>query len=112
MTGASSRPPVGVLLGGPSAEHDVSVVSGTAVAAALRDAGLAVTQVLIALDGAWWWLPADHVRAGRPASAYDDPRRLEADGPHSVGVAAVIVVSSSPGSDSVAGTMTSPPTSG
>src|SRR5260221_93921 len=31
----SSRPPVVVLLGGPSAEHDVSVVSGTAIAAAL-----------------------------------------------------------------------------
>ena len=43
MDGAS-RPPVVVLLGGPSAEHDVSVVSGTAVCEALRDAGWDVTQ--------------------------------------------------------------------
>ena len=31
----ATRPPVVVLLGGPSAEHDVSVVSGTAIAEAL-----------------------------------------------------------------------------
>ena len=31
----STYPPVVVLLGGPSAEHDVSVVSGTAIADAL-----------------------------------------------------------------------------
>ena len=32
---AAARPPIVVLLGGPSAEHDVSVVSGTAIAEAL-----------------------------------------------------------------------------
>jgi D-alanine-D-alanine ligase len=81
------RPPVAVLLGGPSAEHDVSIVSGTAVAAALRAAGLSVTQLLIDLDGLWWWLPPDHDRGGRPQQAYDDPIRLGADGPRTLGAA-------------------------
>jgi D-alanine-D-alanine ligase len=80
-------PPVVVLLGGPSAEHDVSVVSGTAIADALRTAGLDVRQVLIDLDGAWWWLPADHRRAERPAAAYDDPAALGAESPLAVGAA-------------------------
>ena len=44
-------PPVVVLLGGPSVEHDVSIVSGTAIAAALHDAGAPVRQVLIDLAG-------------------------------------------------------------
>ena len=62
----TDRPPIVVLLGGPSAEHDVSIVSGTAIADALADAGHDVEQVLIDLDGAWWWLPAGHRRDGRP----------------------------------------------
>jgi D-alanine-D-alanine ligase len=84
---AVTYPPVVVLLGGPSAEHDVSVVSGTAIAAALLDAGLAAQQLLIDLDGRWWWLPEDHRRGDKPASAYDDPTTLDADGPHAVGAA-------------------------
>lgn len=84
---ADRLPPVVVLLGGPSAEHDVSIVSGTAIAAALADAGANVRQVVIDLDGAWWWLPTDHRRADRPTDTYDDPRRLGGDGPHSVGAA-------------------------
>jgi len=84
---ARDWPPIVVLLGGPSAEHDVSVVSGTAIAAALTAAGLDVRQVLIDLDGAWWWLPAGHFREDRPAAAYDDPRALDAEGPVSVGAA-------------------------
>jgi D-alanine-D-alanine ligase len=80
-------PPIIVLLGGPSAEHDVSVVSGTAIEGALLDAELDVTQVLIDLDGAWWWLPSDHRRDDRPAATYDDPRRLDAEGPFTVGAA-------------------------
>ena len=83
----AAYPPVVVLLGGPSAEHDVSVVSGAAIADALSAAGLDVRQVLIDLDGAWWWLPADHRRGDRPASAYDDPAGLGADGPLTVGSA-------------------------
>ncbi|HKB27722.1 MAG TPA: D-alanine--D-alanine ligase family protein [Candidatus Limnocylindrales bacterium] len=72
------EPPIAVLLGGPSAEHDVSIVSGTAVAAALIGAGRDVRQVLIDLAGRWWWLPPDHRRAGRPPSTYDDPASLGA----------------------------------
>ena len=84
---ARDYPPVVVLLGGPSAEHDVSVVSGTAIAEALVAAGVDVSQVLIDLDGRWWWLPADHRREDRPAAAYDDPPALGAEGPHAVGAA-------------------------
>ena len=80
-------PPVVVLLGGPSAEHDVSVVSGTAIAGALVEAGLDVRQVLIDLDGRWWWLPEGHRREDRPASAYDDPIALDAEGPVALGAA-------------------------
>ena len=83
----TSRPPVVVLLGGPSAEHDVSVVSGTAIAAALAAEGYPVEQVLIDLEGRWWWLPADHRRDDRPAQAYDDPAALGAGGPLTVGAA-------------------------
>ncbi len=75
------RPPVAVLYGGPSAEHDVSIVSGTAIAEALTGAGVAVDQVLIDLDGRWWWLPGGHHRDGRPGAAYDDPAALGAAGP-------------------------------
>jgi D-alanine-D-alanine ligase len=71
---SDARRPIAVLLGGPSAEHDVSVVSGTAIAEALTAAG-------------WWWLPAGHRRDERPASAYDDPAALGAAGPLPVGAA-------------------------
>jgi D-alanine-D-alanine ligase len=80
-------PPVVVLLGGPSAEHDVSVVSGTAIAEALTAAGLDVRQILIDLEGRWWWLSAGHRREDRPAGAYDDPPALGAEGPATVGAA-------------------------
>jgi D-alanine-D-alanine ligase len=87
MTSEATRPPVVVLLGGPSAEHDVSIVSGTAIADALRASGDDVREVVIDLDGGWWWLPADHRRGGRPQSAYDDPSTLGAEGPFSAGAA-------------------------
>ena len=86
LTG-SDLPPVVVLLGGPSAEHDVSIVSGTAIAQALAEAGSDVRQVLIDLDGAWWWLPDDHRRGDRTAAAYDDPAALGGEGPVAVGAA-------------------------
>jgi D-alanine-D-alanine ligase len=89
-------PPVVVLLGGPSAEHDVSVVSGTAIADALRMAGLDVREVLIDLEGAWWWLPADHRRGDRPARDYDDAGALGADGPVPVGAALDRLAAGSP----------------
>ena len=80
MTSAPTLP-VAVLLGGPSAEHDVSLVSGRAVAAALTGAGHPVEGWLIGLDGAWWRLPGSALdRSIRPI-AYDDPRSLGAEGP-------------------------------
>jgi D-alanine-D-alanine ligase len=84
---AADLPPLVVLAGGPSAEHDVSIVSGHAMADALADAGADVRRVVIGLDGTWWWLPGDHRRADRPASDYDEPRRLGAEGPISLGAA-------------------------
>ena len=81
------RPPVVVLLGGPSAEHDVSIVSGTAIAEALASSGYEVEQVLVDLDGGWWWLPTGHRREGRPAADYDDPAAIGAEGPVTVGAA-------------------------
>ena len=84
---APDRPPVAVLLGGPSAEHDVSIVSGTAIAEALAGAGLDVEQILIDLDGRWWRLPAGHRREDREPAAYDDPVAVAASGPETVGAA-------------------------
>lgn len=81
------RPPVVVLLGGPSAEHDVSIVSGTAIADGLRSMDHPVQEVLIDLDGAWWWLPVGHRRREQAPSTYDDPVALGAAGPFAVGIA-------------------------
>ena len=76
-----AQTPLAVVFGGPSAEHDVSIVSGTAIADALAAAGYPVEQWLVELDGAWWRLPDDHRRAGRPQAAYDDPTALGGEGP-------------------------------
>ena len=82
---AADRPVI-VLLGGPSAEHDVSIVSGSAVARALADAGRRVDRVVIGLDGRWWWLAGpgevqDDLPSGRAAALapadFDDPGRSE-----------------------------------
>jgi D-alanine-D-alanine ligase len=79
--------PVAVVLGGPSAEHDVSIVSGSAIADALMASGYPVETWLIDLDGAWWRLPDGFRRAGRPQAAYDEPRVLDATGPFDAGQA-------------------------
>ena len=83
----SAPVPVAVLLGGPSAEHDVSLVSGRAVAAALAARGHAVEGWLIDLGGGWWRLPAAALDGTLPARAYDDPSALAADGPHGAAAA-------------------------
>src|SRR5436853_1809833 len=93
---APPHPPIVVLLGGPSAEHDVSIVSGTAIADALRGRGDEVREVLIDLAGQWWWLPAEHRRGDRPSAAYDDPTALDAEGPLSAGMAVDRLMSSTP----------------
>jgi len=73
--------PVVVLLGGPSAEHDVSLVSGRAIAAALAGRGNPVEAWLIDLGGAWWRLPDAARDPELPAAAYDAPATLGAEGP-------------------------------
>ena len=72
MSGNDTLPPVLVLFGGRSAESDVSVISGTAIAAALLDAGLDVTQAHIARDGSLRPLPAAHRRGDVAGGAYTD----------------------------------------
>src|SRR6185503_18241868 len=96
MTAATPHPPIVVLFGGPSAEHDVSIVSGTAIADALRGRGDDVRQVLIDLDGAWWWLPADHRRGDRLPAAYDEPAALGAEAPLTAGAAIDRLAAASP----------------
>ncbi|MGH2464047.1 MAG: D-alanine--D-alanine ligase family protein [Candidatus Limnocylindrales bacterium] len=90
----STRRPIVVLLGGPSAEHDVSIVSGSAVAAALGRAGHEVDRVVIDLDGRWWPLAGDQASASGATSGeeprlapadFDDPAGLGAEGPLSSG---------------------------
>jgi D-alanine-D-alanine ligase len=88
-----------VLLGGPSAEHDVSIVSGSAVAAALAGSGHELDRVMIDLAGRWWPLPgAVSPHASTPSATtspasiqslapadFDDPAALGASGPFSSG---------------------------
>jgi D-alanine-D-alanine ligase len=74
-------------MGGPSAEHDVSLTSGSAIADALAAAGGRVERVVIDLAGAWWWLPPGVGALGLRPSDYDAPITLGAAGPLSVGVA-------------------------
>jgi len=88
--------PVAVVFGGPSAEHDVSIVSGTAIGDALRGSGYAVRQWYLDLDGAWWQLPESHRRDGRPQAAYDDPGALGATGPMTAGAALDAIASARP----------------
>jgi len=82
--GRESDRPVLVLLGGPSAEHDVSVVSGSAIARGLARLGHPVDRVLIDLEGGWWWLPGAESGEVQPA-AFDDPTALGATGPQASG---------------------------
>ena len=88
--------PVAVIFGGTSAEHDVSVRSGTAIVDALRAGGRPIQPVCVDLDGGWWWLPVDHARAGRPPSAYDAPAALDAAGPFRPGVAVELLAAADP----------------
>lgn len=76
----SSR--VAVLLGGPSAEHDVSLVSGRAIAAALTERGWAIEGWLVDLAGSWWRLPQSALERSLRATAYDEPGALDAEGPY------------------------------
>jgi len=81
MTRGNRAGPIVVLLGGPSAEHDVSVVSGWAIADALGEAGHAVERVFIDLSGGWWSMPST-AASGRPrVGTFDRPLEVGATGP-------------------------------
>lgn len=81
MNAAEPGRAVALLLGGPSAEHDVSLVSGRAIAGALAERGHPVDGWLIDLDGRWWRLPPSAMDRERPQMAYDVPSALGAEGP-------------------------------
>jgi D-alanine-D-alanine ligase len=90
------RAGVVVLLGGPSAEHDVSVVSGWAIADALAEAGHPVDRMFIDLQGRWWAMPAA-ASQGRPRpGAFDDPAAVGGSGPLTPGKALETIASRSP----------------
>jgi D-alanine-D-alanine ligase len=72
---------ISVLFGGPSAEHDVSLVSGRSIATALLERGHAVSGWLIDLDARWWQLPLTSLDPGLAGAAFRDPLRLGAGGP-------------------------------
>ena len=71
-------PRIVVIYGGRSAEAEISVVSGSAIAAALIERGLDVAQVLIARSGRAALLPRGHLRDGRAPSEYTGESRAEA----------------------------------
>jgi len=75
--------PIAVLFGGPSAEHEVSLVSGRAVAGALAGRGHDVSCWLIGLDARWWRLPDTLADAAAPLDAATDPAAIGAEGPFS-----------------------------
>ncbi len=83
----AGRPPIVVLLGGPSAEHDVSIVSGRAIALALAVDGALVEPWFIGLDGAWWQLPMAALADDRPGADFDRPADLRGQGPMSAAAA-------------------------
>ncbi|MGE4357641.1 MAG: D-alanine--D-alanine ligase [Candidatus Omnitrophota bacterium] len=45
---------IGVFMGGPSSEHDISLKSGRAVFSALRELGLKAIPVILPRDLEWW----------------------------------------------------------
>jgi D-alanine-D-alanine ligase len=75
------RTAVSVLLGGPSAEHDVSLVSGRAIATALAASGHDVDGWLLDLDARWWRLPDAALDPALPLQAFRDPAALGAERP-------------------------------
>jgi len=68
-------PRVVILYGGLSAEAEISVVSGSAIASALMEEGLSVDQLLITREGLAALLPEGHLRGERLPSEYTTERR-------------------------------------
>ncbi len=91
-----NRTSIAVALGGPSAEHDVSLVSGRAIAEALTERGHDVSGWLVGLDGTWWGLPQSAMAMSLPAKAFDDPAALGAHGPMAPGAALQLIHDAQP----------------
>ncbi len=87
---------IAVLFGGPSAEHDVSLVSGRAIATSLAGAGHEVSGWLLTLDGSWWRLPASAIDPALPLTSFREPARLGAEGPFSAAAALEVLANSDP----------------
>ena len=87
---------IDVLLGGPSAEHDVSLVSGRAIAGALAGAGHKVGGWLLTLGGEWWRLPSGALDPELPLEDFRDPAALGAVGPHGAAAALELMASAEP----------------
>jgi D-alanine-D-alanine ligase len=85
-----------VLMGGPSAEHDVSVVSGRAIASGLTDAGHEVEGWFIDLDSNWWSLPTSALDPAVPGIAFREPAELGASGPLTTAAALATLASRDP----------------
>lgn len=75
------RTSIAVLFGGPSAEHDVSLDSGRAIATALIEHGHEVEGWLVGRDGRWWTLPESAFDLALPKAALGQPADLAASGP-------------------------------
>lgn len=75
---APSLPHAVVIYGGCSAEAEISVVSGSAISAALMGRGLAVSQLLISRSGLAALLPDGHLRGGRAPTEYTSEVRAAA----------------------------------
>jgi D-alanine-D-alanine ligase len=69
---------IAVVMGGPSVEHDVSLVSGRAIATALLGRGHDVSGWLVDLASRWWHLPEAALDPALPAAALHDPAGLGA----------------------------------
>ncbi len=87
---------IAVLMGGPSAEHDVSLVSGRAIATALRGAGHDVSGWLLDLDGGWWRLPETGLDPSLPLEDFRHPATLGAAGPVSAAAALELLATADP----------------
>jgi len=75
---APSLPHVVVIYGGRSAEAEISVVSGSAISAALIGRGFAVSQLLILPNGLAALLPDGHLRGDRAPTEYTSEERSAA----------------------------------
>lgn len=88
--------PISVVLGGPSAEHDVSLVSGRAIAGALDERGHDVSGWLVDFDGAWWQLSPAGLDPDLGTDALHDPAAFALGGPLAAAAALERIASMDP----------------